>query len=623
MDAPAILIATLRFVCWEAALFAAAFAIARAIGFRGAEQWLGALAIEITLESSLAAVFSFARVNSVPLYWVAAAVCAVAAVRWARLPELFAGGRWMPAAMAALTLPLILLAFRPVEEIDSINYLHYLIDWMGNRATPYTFATNYVAFWELSFLPAWTVTRVDLFFPLLALKAIVLLALSGWLIGREFGLRNPILGWALFGALAMRHYWFEYSGVPTLKNDALCGVGFVLMILAVLRAARGRLSRTDLTLLAFGVAFGSVKYTGIFFAVVAVGGILWLRGMGWKPLAAVAAFWTATSGHYYLRSLVEHGSPFYPFQINIGFIHLPGTADLSYSSILYNLHDPRLWRALFWPANGMSPAGILFPETLAGILIVSVWLSVRWILRRARPKPLELASFLLLCGWVLYFRSVFGASAAPGDLSFLLNSLNSLRYVDGVLLVSELLLVALLGRFALPLIAIQAASRLILLYGRLPSQVFPVLLIAGAGLALFLLADLLPRYRAFVMTLLLVAACPLVVQRNRSLWTTYWNDLKPSLQAVPGNQLEELCLTDGGYFAGHVVAAGNPVRPEVGTVLPADLDAGARPRFLAVMVTPGSEAATRWKASYGPKLSAWGYREVLDCQSGGLFQHDR
>ncbi len=619
MDPSAILLATVRFVCWEGALFWAALAIARAVGFRDEEQWLGALAIEITLESSLAAAFSFARVNSPPLYWIAAAVCAAAALRRVKLPKAAAAGRWMPAAMAALALPLILLAFRPVEEIDSINYLHYLIDWMGNRATPYTFATNYVAFWELSFLPAWTVTRVDLFFPLLAFKAIILLALCGWLIGRELGLRNPVLGWTIFGALAMRHYWVDYSGVPTLKNDALCGAGFVLMILVVLRAARGRLGRADVGLLAFGVAFGSVKYTGIFFAVVAVGAILWLRGTGWKALAAVAAFFAATSGHYYLRSLIQHGSPFYPFQINIGFIHLPGTADLSYSSILYNLHDPRLWKALFWPPNLMSPAGILFPETLAAILIVSVWLSVRWLLRRGRPKPLELASLLLLCGWVLYFRSVFSACAAPGDLSFVLNNLNSLRYVDGVLLASELLLVALLGRFALPLVAIETASRLTLLYARLPQELFPVAFTVAAGLAAFLLIRMLPRYRAVALAVILIAACPILVQRNRAGWTVYWNDIKPSLQSTLGKQLAQLCLDDGGYFAGQVVAAGNPVRPEVRAVRLADLDAGSRPRFLAVMVTPGSEAASLWKSRYGSKLTAFGYRMRVEGRFGALF----
>lgn len=607
------------FGCWEAALFTAAFAIAGAIGFRDLELWLGALAIEISLESSLAAVFSFAHWNSVAIYWVAAALLAAASIRWLRLPRVAPAGRWMPALLAGLTAPLILLAFRPVEEIDSINYLHYLIDWMGNRATPYTFATNYVAFWELSFLPAWMVTRVDLFFPLLALKAVVLLALTGWLIGREFGLRNPILGWTLFASLAMRHYWFEYSGVPTLKNDALCGAGFALMILAVLRAARGRLSRADTAILGFGIAFGSVKYTGVFFAVVALAAILWMRAAGWKALVAVAAFFTVTSGHYYLRSLIEYGSPFYPFQINAGPIHLPGTADLSYSSILYSLHDPRLWRALFWPTGGLSPAGILFPETLIAILIVSTWLAVRWLWRRTRPKPLELAAFLLLCGWLLYFRSVFSASASPGDLTFILNGLNSLRYVDGILLVSELVLVALLGRFALPLIAIQGASRLLLLYGKLPGAVFPLPAILAAALGAFLLMALLPRWRPAVIILILIAACPMLVNRNRLVWTTYWNDLKPSLQSLPGKQLDTLCLEDGGYYAGHVVAAGNPVRPEVRSLVLQDLSDGIRPRYLALLVTPGSPAASDWKVRYVPMLVASGYQIHLEGRLGALF----
>ncbi len=619
MDASAILLAAAGFVCWEAALFAAAFAAARGLGFREEEQWLAALALEITLEASFAGAFSFARINSPVLYWIAAAACAAAGIRWRGRIKLPAASRWMPAAMAGLATPLVLLAFRPVEEIDSINYLHYLIDWMGNRATPYTFATNYVAFWELSFLPTWMVTRVDLFFPLLALKGVILLALCGWLIGREFGLRNPVLAWTIFGALTMRHYWVDYSGVPTLKNDALCGAGFALMILAVLRAARGKLARTDMALLAFGVAFGSVKYTGIFFAVLAVAAILWFRAAGWKPLAVACGFFVATSGHYYLRSLVRYGSPFYPFQINIGMIHLPGTADLSYSSILYNLHDPRLWRALLWPKDLVSPAGILFPETLIAILIASVWLVFRWLRRRGKPKPVELASILILGGWLLYFRSVFSACAAPGDLSFILNNLNSLRYVDGILLASELLLAALLGRYALPLVGIQTASRLMLLYGRLPLNLFPLALILGAALGSVVLIRTLPRYRTAAIAAMLVAVCPLAVQRNRISWTEYWTDLKPSLQAAPANQLAALCLDDGGYYAGHVVAAGNPVRPGVRSVTLADLDRGDRPRLVALMVTAGSEAASSWKAKYAPKLTRLGYRVQVETRFGALF----
>jgi hypothetical protein len=175
---------------------------------------------------------------------------------------------WKAGAIAALAAPLVLLSFRRVDEIDSINYLHYLLDWMANRATPYVFATNYVAFWELSFLPAWAVTRVDLFFPLIALKGVLLLGLALWLAGRELGMENRLLLWTVCGSLALRSLWFQYSGVPTLKNDAAHGAGFALLALAVMRASRG-VKRGIPALLALGAAFALVKYTGIFAACAA------------------------------------------------------------------------------------------------------------------------------------------------------------------------------------------------------------------------------------------------------------------------------------------------------------------------------------------------------------------
>ncbi|HEV2445956.1 MAG TPA: hypothetical protein VGS58_08545, partial [Candidatus Sulfopaludibacter sp.] len=191
LTAAAIMLAAVRFAGWEAALFAASIPLARICGFgrfrRAEEQLLAVLAIEVTLESSVAGLFSFLRMNSQPVYWTTAAVglAGVAASRagrdsirqFARALTRFQVFRYPRSAgvAAALLAPLFFLSFRPVEEIDSINYLHYLIEWMANRATPYTFATNFVAFWELSFLPAWMVTRVDLFFPLLALKALAIL----------------------------------------------------------------------------------------------------------------------------------------------------------------------------------------------------------------------------------------------------------------------------------------------------------------------------------------------------------------------------------------------------------------------------------------------------------------
>jgi hypothetical protein len=689
MSPAAIVFSILRFAVWQACVLALAVRLARALGWRlpSVEGCLAALAIDVTLEASLAGALSFARMNSGPAYWAFAAAAAAAWLLGKRLPGLRwpAPGRWAERSwpfMAALLAPLALLSFRPVEEIDSINYLHYLIDWMANRATPYTFSTNYVAFWELSFLPAWVVTRVDLFFPLIALKGVALLGLGAWLVGRELGLRRELLLWTVFGCLAMRYCWFGYSGVPTLKNDALHGAGFVLLTLAVLRAARGlesagrgwqakaparqrsevrarwdrrfRLSTRaklgaprgaytrEAALLAFGAAFASVKYTGVFFAVVAVGAVVWLRRReilarrrrAVAAALALAGFVLSTSGHYYVRSLVLHGSPFFPFQINLGFIHLPGTADLSDTSILYSLRDARLWRAFLLP-GGVMPAGAFFPAILAGGLVASAWFCARGALgSRAVRAPRERAvgpwvSFCILCGWLLYFRSAFSASATPGDLRFVLNGLNSLRYVEGVLAVTTLFLVSLLARraprLAMALVAVDAGSRLFMLYRELPPQIFPWGAVCLLALAAFLAARGAGRwgfrFQAAAVAVALVAAGPFVVERNRALWTTYWNDLKPTLAAARPQGLAVLALPGGSYFAGHVVAAGNPIHPAVGAFVPDAFDAlpaWQRPTYLAVLATPGDSPG--WSERYAGALERWGYTEAARGRYGVLFR---
>jgi hypothetical protein len=618
MSAGAILWAILTFALWEAALWVPAMRLAHLGGWRrdgrAVEYWLAVLAIQLTLESSCAALLSFAGLNSRAAYWIVGGAILLGAQAF--LPACGAGaktraGRNACAAVAALTAPLLLLSFRPVQEIDSINYLHYLLDWMANRATPYTFASGYVAFWELSFLPAWTVTGVDFFFPLLALKAVALLAGAAWLAGRELGLDGPLLLWTVFGTVAMRHLWDQFSGVPTLKNDALHGAGFVLLALVVLRARRARLLRTDLALLAFGMAFVLVKYTGIFFVLLAVAAIVLLqrRAIRLRGGLLMALFVLVTSGHFYLRTLLLHGSPFYPFQINLGPIHLPGTADLSNTSILYSLGDPRLWRVFFLPAGGVSPIGLLFPVTLAAALVLGVYRLVRWR---------DWAAASILCGWLLYFRSVYSASASPGDLGFLLNDLNTIRYVDGVLALTELWLVALMARvphLASALVAVNVASRLAILYFRIPVALFPLWLIGALAVLVFLGAMVLGRYRVPALAAGLVLACPFVVERNRARWTPFWDDLKPSLAAVRGPDLAELAIPESGYFAGHVVAAGNPVHPEVRSLSAdeiAGMPAAARPRYLAVLPMPGAPPEA-WRAR-------WDYQPVVRGANGALWE---
>jgi hypothetical protein len=602
--APA-LAATLKFAVFEAAVLGASIRASK--GF-GTDRWLAILAIDIVIEGSIAQALSFTGLNSAVAYWA----IAVALALYGRRPEIQwpAAGK-TAALIAGLAVPMALVAFRPVDEIDSVNYLHYLIEWMGNRATPYSFATYYVAFWELSFLPVWTVTGVDLFFPALAAKAVALVALAAWHAGRELDVRPGVLAWTAFGAVTMRHYWLEHSGIATLKNDAAHGAGFLILLLVVMRAARRRLEAGDIALFGLGLAFSGVKYSGMFTGAIAAAAIVWLardRRLFW----AVPVF-LLTSGHYYVRSLIRFGNPFYPFQINVGPIRLPGEADLSYTSILHHARDPQVWRLLFAPEGGVSPAGLLFPAILAATLATCAWRIVR-----PQPSPQYFAALLIASGWLLYFRSVYSASAGHDDLTFLTNSLNSLRYVDGLLAASEVWLAAMLGRFALAAIAINTASRLALVYARLP---FPPLAAAALAFTLAVVVWTLRKHAAPVVASAILVACPTVVERNRERWTTYWNGLRPALDAVRGPDLAAFAMDEGSFFAGHVVAAGNPVHPEVRAYLPEEMDAlpeATRPRYLAVLVTPGSN----WRPKYGARLSGWGYRNRIEVENGAILERD-
>jgi hypothetical protein len=113
----------------------------------------------------------------------------------------------------------------------------------------------------------------------------------------------------------------------------------------------------------------------------------------------------------------------------------------------------------------------------------------------------------------------------------------------------------------------------------------------------------------------LVIGGPIAVDRNRARWTTFWNELKPELEKVRGPELAAFAMDEASYFAGHVVAAGNPVHPEVRALLPEELSA-ARPRYLAVLVTPGFD----WRSKYGPLLAELGYSPIAETRDGGVYQ---
>ncbi|MCP5120295.1 MAG: hypothetical protein GY953_56590, partial [bacterium] len=536
--------ATANLLVWEVGTSALALGVARRVANLHQRLTI-ALSIQITFTALVATAFTFAGINHPWTYLTVGALCLIGAAYLLRELNLEAVSPkprdWLPAVGVSCALALLLAAsMRPVAEIDSLYNLHYVMDWLRNRTTPYEFAYNYVAFWELTYLPGFALTRSDLFVWFQSLKPVALLALALWLIAGELQMPRHLRIWSMGALLAFPHLWLDPSGVSTIKNDMIAAAGQGIVALVVVRAAKRTLGRLDAVWLAFAAVFLSVKFSGPVYLVV--GGLVaaavcwhWLLDH-WKMAALTVGgalvLWLPAVGHYYLRNLIEFGNPLYPFEINAGFLHLPGRADLSYSSILANLDDPRLWRAFFLPEGGMSPIGVLFPLALVVVLVGSVVLVLRW----RKDVAFALGLYQLVV-WLIYFRSIYSASGYPGDLQFVLNNLNSTRYVEGALLVAELFLVAVFARSRLVylLLAAQGLSRMWLVLTRTDEINWVIAGGLGVGFAAAG-AVAAPRLRATAaaaMALLTLGCGAYLIEERRPEWLTRYQPIYSPLYDAP------------------------------------------------------------------------------------------
>ena len=514
-----------------------------------------AISLNITVSALCATILTFLHLNSPRAYLMLAAVFAAIAVSlgWSRLEQFRYRTQHTQRAMAlwlALGIPLA-LSIRPIEEVDSLYNLHYIMGWLQNRTSPYHSAYHYVPFWELSFVPGLALTHGDLFFWYNSLKPVLLLGLVLFLIAGELGLPEWLTRWTLPALLLFPHLWLGPSGVSTIKNDMIYAAGFAMMALAAMRAAQRKSTAADIAILSLAATFVGVKFSGPVVLLAWTGCLILVSGSIWKnlrtsalTLCAIVGVWMITVGHYYFHNFAVYGSPVYPYQINVGPLHLPGTADLTYSSILYNLHDARLWRYFFLPQRRLSPAGVFFPLILPAILIGSAITAIVALVRRRITNLTALALFQLV-SWGVYFRSTFSASAMPGDLAFVANDLNSLRYVEGPLLIGELCLVWALFKIGTPrvlilmAVAAQAGSRLVILSHRAPDGSWLLTILFGLMLALFPLAmrpRLMPAAPAVLLGLCLVCGSYLV-ERRRPAWLKAVQPLYLPLYEAPPQEL--------------------------------------------------------------------------------------
>ena len=328
----------------------------------------------------------------------------------------------------------------------------------------------------------------------------------------------------------------------------------------------------------------------------------------------------AATGHYYVRNIWLYHNPFYPFGVRLAGMRLPGTAYLDGTSLLSNAHNPELWRLFFLPRHGLSPAGLLFPLVTAAALGAVLWGSLRLLRDRSAPRWLAL---LLLAGWTLYASTFYGAGPVPGSLGYIENDLSTLRYVEGTLALSEVLLVWLLWkqgvseRVLLALIGLHGFSRLWLLASTRQVALFPLALVLGACVLCGLAARLRPAYAAAALAAALFCASPFLVERNRVLWLPWWKDLWAPVRTLPASSIFLLEDPRAGFLAAQLPLEGGRLEHDVrGGGF--DLLRGTLPRYAARTIYPDEPKSEL--AAFAAQVQPLGYEPLIAGEYGVVLE---
>jgi hypothetical protein len=575
----------------------------------GAERWAAVLVGWLIFPSLVGQVFAFLGWHAIGGYLGVALLLAAVSWRW--------GGRgpgvsWQGALAAVIPLALFLM---PVREVDSLYNLHYVLGWLDEGRNPYHFAFHYVPFFELGTLPGLALAGHDGLLWVQGAKAIGLLGAALWMLAEEFGLDRKLRLLAVSQALLLLHLWWNYSGISTIKNDMAAAAGQALLALVLVRAARirragGEMGAWERAAAVVGAILVCTKFSGpILLAVWAplawlAGRQSWLAGrrMAWAWWTGGAAAWLATVGHYYTKNVWEHGNPVYPFAMKLGPLRLPGLADQSHTSLLYSWREPAVWKSFFWPEGGVSPMGVLFPLAWGALAALVVWRLARW----KNPEfPLFYGAALFV-----YLRSIYSASGQIGDLQFVRNDLNSLRYFEGTYLTGELWLAGMLAgwpRIAAGMLAVSGLSRVWVLAVRMSGEPGPEWALLALGCTL-LGAGVLLAARWGLPFLALAGALggAAAVEARRPGWLIDWQAMvAPLYKAVPSTVY---VVVDDPYSPQpclHLAAKGGEFRHKV---------------RLGKATGAGGEDYVIWLRGQGGVPHLRGYQMVGESTAGALWR---
>lgn len=524
------------------------------------------IATSMVVSSLISTMFSFLQIHSLE-YYLLAAVALAAALSFSVLKNDFRQYRIFVSSLInsvfesfasrknlvflLLLLPLLFNIIKLPGDIDSLAVMNSILPIAGNQINPYVFYYNYVAFWELSYIPSMAITGSDSFFWLDSIKPVILIGLGSYMVGRTLGIPKFLASVLAFSGILFFHFWMPEgsSGISTLKNDMVFGAGIVFLAYYFIRG-KTRPGLSNFIIFLLGSVFVLNKYSGVPVLLFSVALLVWMhrenlpekirRPHVWLYAAAIMA----TAGHYYLKNLVLFQNPFYPIKFviaGVGFEN--GLYDLSGTSILSSLANPDLWGYVS-PTDPLKAA--LFVPIYLGIAAVFSFL-VYGTVRRPR-KSLEsrhlYAALFILGAWVLYLNSGWSASAYGEDLAYI-STLNSLRYVEGLVVLTDVFLVFVLWKAGIPpkilgaLVLAHASVRILGLYsymfygGGTVGTNFDLTLLALPCvfvLALLAIRDRISNLSGRLVVLLFATAAvfvfsPYLLESNKAYWMIPYNDI--------------------------------------------------------------------------------------------------
>lgn len=210
--------------------------------------------------------------------------------------------------------------YRPAVGSDASYYhLPEIVAWVHNGQPgsdllihPWLYVGSYPVAHEV--LLAWSmgISRSLVPLGLVNVALLPLIGAGGWVALRSLGVARFVRWLAVAAVLTVP---FLTTQVDNAAND-VPALAWLVCAAGLAAAARERPALLCSMLIAAGLAVGS-KTTVLPLAGVLVAAVLWrdrdrLRPLG-RPLAASALLAAVVGATWYVRTLIEHGSPFWPF----------------------------------------------------------------------------------------------------------------------------------------------------------------------------------------------------------------------------------------------------------------------------------------------------------------------